>query len=355
MPPSVLGAGALASATTDILWLDIETRCYKSRYMDYGLAAKQLLRALRGQRSQRSCNRRLGYSSNVTHAWETGTRQASMSDLFRLAELAQVDVVAALEGLVRNPELRLGRPGQIAGAAWLGELMVGWSASQMARELGCNRNTVARWLRGETEPRVAELLQLVQLTTQRLLDFVARFVPLQRVAALAKHYQALERQRRIAYDMPWAHAVLHVLELEAYRRLPRHQPGFIARLLGITIETEEAALEALLGAGQIRRVRGRFRPARVLSVDTSADPAANLRLKAHWANVGAERLSAAALARGALFSYNVFAVSDEGYRQIHRAHLEYYDRLRSIVAEHSAPTRVVLANVQLVPLDIAPT
>lgn len=323
--------------------------------MDYGTAAKQLLRALRGQRSQRFCNRRLGYSSNVTHAWETGTRQASMSDLFRMAQLAQVDVVAAVESLVRDPEVRLGRPdGDIDGAAWLRELTVGWSVSEIARELGCNRNTVARWLRGETEPRLGELLQLLQLLTQRLLDFVARLVPLDRVAALALHYEALERQRRIAYDMPWAHAVLHALELETYRRLSRHEPGCIARLLGITIEQERAALDALLAARQIQRSRGRFRPSRVLSVDTSADPGANLRLKAHWARVGAERLSEAALARGALFSHNVFAVSEEGYRQIHRAHLEYYDRLRSIVAEHSAPTRVVLANVQLVPLDTAP-
>jgi transcriptional regulator with XRE-family HTH domain len=322
--------------------------------MDYELASRELFRALRGPRSQRACNRRLGYSSNVTHAWETGSRQPSMNDLFRMAELAKVDLVAALESLVRNPELRLSRAGDgIDGAAWLRELMVGWSVSEMARELGCNRNTVARWLRGQTEPRVAELLQLVQLTTQRLLDFVARLVAIERVPALAAQYDALERQRRIAYDMPWAHAVLHVLELEAYRRLPRHEPGFIARLLGISVETERAALDALLGARQIRRSRGRFRPTQVLSVDTSRDPAANLQLKAHWARVGSERLSETALARGALFSHNVFAVSDEGYRQIHRAHLEYYDRLRSIVAEHSAPTRIVLANVQLVPLDIA--
>lgn len=321
--------------------------------MDHQQAARELLRALRGSRSQRACNRRLGYSSNVTHAWETGARQASMTDLFRLAALAGADVVGAAESLVRNPELRLGRAdGSIDGGAWLSELCVGWSVSEVARELGCNRNTVARWLRGETEPRVAELLHLLQLLTQRLLDFVARLVALDSVPALARHYEDLKRQRRIAYDMPWAQAVLHVLELESYRRLARHEPGFIARLLGITLEQERSALDALLAARQIKRSRGRYRPARVLSVDTSADPEANLRLKAHWARVGCERLSQSALARGALFSHNVFAVSDEGYRQIHRAHLEYYDRLRALVAEHSAPTRVVLANVQLIPLDV---
>ena len=324
--------------------------------MDYLSASRELVRALRGRRSQTACNRRLGYSSNVTHAWETGTRQPSMTDLFRLAQLTQVDTVAAARALVRKADLDLSStaPGGVDGAAWLRELTVGWSVAELGRQLGCNRNTLTRWLRAETEPRVAQLLQLLQLTTQRALDFVACLVPPSQVPALSRDYEDLQRQRHLAYEMPWAHAVLRVLELQAYQALPEHQPGFIAKLLGISLEQEQHALDALARAGQIRRAQGRWRPSRVLSVDTSADPRANLRLKQHWAEVGCQRLSESALQRGALFSHNVFAVSDEGYQHIHRAHLEYYDRLRSLVAEFAAPTRVVLANVQLIPLDIGP-
>lgn len=324
--------------------------------MDLPLASRQLLRALRGRRSQAACNRRLGYSSNVTHAWETGTRQASMTDLFRLAQLSQVDVVAAARTLIRKADLdlRSSLPGGVDGAAWLRELTVGWSVAELARQLDCNRNTVARWLRGDTEPRVSQLLQLLQLTTQRVLDFVASLVEPTQVPALSPDYQDLQRQRDLAYQMPWAHAVLRVLELQAYQQLSAHEPGFIAQWLGIDLEQEQEALQALKEAGQIRWVRGRWHPSRILSVDTSADPRANLRLKQHWADVGCQRLSETALRQGALFSHNVFAVSDEGYWHIHRAHLEYYDRLRSLVAEFAEPTRVVLANVQLIPLDIGP-
>ena len=95
-----------------------------------------------------------------------------------------------------------------------------------------------------------------------------------------------------------------------------------------------------------------WRPTRVLSVDTSVLRAADVELKRYWAELGSQRVSEQALNRGALFSYNVFSISEEGYQQIRRAHLEYYDRLRAIVAEHQAPTRVVLANVHLIPLDV---
>lgn len=323
--------------------------------MDYLTIARQLVRALRGARSQTACNRRLGYSSNVLHAWETGARKPTMSDLWRLASLSRVDVPLALRSLLRkevNLEQPLVRGGGIDGRVWLLELTAGWSAAELGRELGCNRNTVARWFQGQTEPKVHQLLHLVQLTTQRLLDFVAGFVPLSELPSLSRSAEDLRRQRSLAYEMPWAHAVLRVLEIEDYRRLPHHEPGFIAARLGLSLEQEESALLALAEAKQIRKARGLWRPARVLSVDTSPNRAADVELKRYWATLGSQRVSERALESGALFSYNVFTISDEGYQQIRRAHLEYYDRLRAIVAEHQAPTRVVLANVHLIPLDL---
>lgn len=281
-----------------------------------------------------------------------------MSDLWRLAALSRVDVEAALRSILRKPDVTLvsessshGGP-SIDGRAWLTELTTGWSAVELARELDCNRNTVARWFQGLTEPKVHQVLHLVQLTTQRLLDFIAQFVPLTEIPALARSSEDLRRQRLLAYEMPWAHAVLRALEIEEYRQLAQHEPGFIAVRLGLTLEQESAALSALSLAKQIRKSGGLWRPTRVLSVDTSVHRSADVELKRYWAELGSQRVSAHALERGALFSYNVFAISDEGYQQIRRAHLEYYDRLRAIVAEHQGATRVVLANVHLIPLDI---
>lgn len=327
--------------------------------MDFQTIAAQLVRALRGPRSQAACNRRLGYTSNVLHAWETGVRKPTMTDLWRLAASSRIDVDAALRSILRKPDVNLWNPSvsggalkEVDGKAWLTELTTGWSAVELARELDCNRNTVARWFQGTTEPKVHQVLHLVQLTTQRLLDFIARFVPLTEIAALARSSEDLRRQRLLAYEMPWAHAVLRALEIEEYRQLARHQPGFLAARLGLNLEQEEAAIAALSQAKQIRKSRGLWRPTRVLSVDTSVMRAADVELKRYWAVLGGQRVSEQALSKGALFSYNVFTISEEGYQQIRRAHLEYYDRLRAIVAEHQAPTRVVLANVHLIPLDV---
>src|SRR6185503_7302893 len=224
-------------------------RCYKLSYMDYELASRELVRALRGERSQAAAQRRLKRNSNVLHAWETGTRYPRATDLLQLLQLSG-----------RSPLLVLNRFAPCRGAtpralvtSWLKGLVRDRQQAELGRQLGVNRNTVARWLTGDTEPRVPQLLALVEATTQRALDFLAELVEPGRVPSVAAAHADLQRQRSLAYSRPWAHAVLRALELEQYRALERHTPGFLAACTGIGVEEEEQCLEALLQARQIRR------------------------------------------------------------------------------------------------------
>jgi transcriptional regulator with XRE-family HTH domain len=320
--------------------------------MNHDALASELIRALRGARSQGAVNRKLGRSSNVAHAWERGSRTPRASDFFKLARVAGIDVARVLSEFTDGPlsPVRAGFDAR-STAAWLQTLSRARSHAELARGVKRDRNTVARWLSGDTEPRLPDLLRFVDATTQRMLDFVAAFVDPSSLASLRAIWADLERQRRLAYDLPWAHAVLRVLELDDYVKLPEHVRGFIAQRIGISSELEDECVHALAHAGQIRRRRGKWTLTRVMAVDTRDDPEGNLRLKRHWARVGAERLERATLPPGSQYSYNLFAISDEGLEQIRQAHLQYYERLRAIVAECKHPTQLALVNVQLLPLD----
>lgn len=321
--------------------------------MDHETLSAELVRALRGRRSQGATNRRLGRSSNVSHTWERGTRAPRASDFFKLARFSGVEVDAVLERFA--PRVRIGSARadkRRALAAWLAALAGDRSQRELAAKIGRDRNTVARWLEGSTEPRLPDLLRFVGATTQRLLDFAAAFADPQALPSLREAHADLERQRHLAYELPWAHAVLRLLELHAYAELPTHVPGFIAGRIGISLELEAECLGALARAGQIYKRRGKWRVRRVLTVDTRDDPEGNLRLKRHWSEVALARIGGPAIEAGSLFSYNLFAISDEGFSAIRQAHLQYFERLRTIVSECRHPTRLALANVQLVPLDI---
>lgn len=318
--------------------------------MDHALLAAELARALRGRRSQPALSRRLGFTSNVVYAWESGRRAAAASVFFRLAALGKIDVAAALAGFAGDAGLRgldFGSPS--ASAQLLRALRADRPLSEIARAVDADRTTVARWFEGETEPRLPELLRYVDATTQRLLEFVSLFADPSALASTRKRYADLLAQRRLAYELPWSHAVLRALELDAYRALPRHEPGFIARCVGISREDETRCLRALAAAKQIAFEHGRYKITRVLTVDTRPNEEENRRLKLHWASVGQQRLEAGA-PRGALFSYNLFPIDERGFERIRRLHVEYYERIREIVAESSTADRVVLMNMQLVPL-----
>jgi transcriptional regulator with XRE-family HTH domain len=318
--------------------------------MDYELASRELVRALRGSRSQTATRRRLKRSSNVLSAWETGSRYPSASDFLELLRLSG----QAPQQLLNLFAPCRGSTTRALVGSWLNALTRDRPHAELSRSLGVNRNTVARWLAGTTEPRLPQLLAFLDATTQRALDFVAQVAPPEQLPSVAPAYRDLQEQRGLAYRLPWAHAVLRALELTQYRALPRHQPGFIAACAGVTLEQEEQCLAALLRAKQIQHKHGRYQVARVLAVDTQQDPAGNLALKQHWFQAAAGELLQRGVPTDGLASYNLFAISEADLGRVRQAHLDYYERLRAIVAESKQPTRVVLATIGLIPLGPAP-
>src|SRR5690606_9878931 len=142
---------------------------------------------------------------------------------------------------------------------------------------------------------------------QRLIPFVEHFADPAQLDSTREMHADLEAQKRLAYEVPWSHAVLRALELSGYQCLANHSDCFIARNLGLPESEVKQYLKALEDAGQIRWSGTHWVLERVMTVDTRPDPAANLRLKQHWTSVAQDRLSQTILDQDALYSYNLFA------------------------------------------------
>lgn len=318
-----------------------------------------LVRALRGPRlSQQQLSRRLGYGSNVVYLWERGRRYPTASAFFALAQARRVAVLSGLREFLGSSSLR----GTSRGGARLDSKLVasllahcaaGRSASELAKLSGVDRNTIARWLCGDSEPRLPDLLRFIGVTTLRLLDFIAVFTDPAQLDATRQAYAELTAQRELAYASPWSHALLRALELDAYPSAAGNRSAWLAARLGVSLEQVSRDLQALERAGQIQREQGVYRPSQVLSVDTRSDFDHNLRLKAFWAGVAAERLARHHKRSSNLFSYNLFAVSELDLQRVRRLHVEYYERVRQLVAGARGADRVVLLNLQLLALDEA--
>ncbi len=319
---------------------------------DYGAAAGELVRALRGPRSQRALSRRLGFSTNVLYTWEAGRTHPTGAGFLALVEQVGLDPRAALRAFYRLPPrwLSEGAPSLPLAetvARFLRDLAGDRPTVELARAAGKSRFAMARLLSGETEPRLPDLLRVVQASTLRLLDFVAAFADPARLPTLAGPWERLEASRRLAYEEPMSHAVLRVIELSAYRALPEHRPGFIAEHLGITAEAEARYLGLLEQSGQVELRECRYVPTEVGSVDTRRDPERAAQLRRFWTETALERFGQR---DDDVFAFSLGTVSRRDLERVREVHRRYFEELRAIIGSSQPAESLLLANVQLIRL-----
>ena len=319
--------------------------------LDFERIARELMRALRGRRSQPALSRRLGFRTNVAYAWESGRNFPTAATFLYVATRTGCDVRAALEAFYRfapdwlNAEKDLASPAGVR--LLLQDLLAGQPVVEVARAIGRSRFATARWLSGATEPRLPDFLRLIQALTLRVLDFVSVFVDPSVMASIAPAWQRLEAARRIAYEEPFAHAVLRAIELESYQRLNRHEAGFLARQLGITEEEEARYLRLLRDSGQIEHRQRRFRSTGEATVDTRRDPEQAEKLRRFWAQTAIERAGKHA---EDVLSFNIFTLAHADLERVRELHRRYFAELRAIAGQSEPAQALLLANVQLVRL-----
>lgn len=310
-------------------------------------AASQLLRAIRGQRSQLAFARRLGYRGNPITDWERGERFPTGEETLRAAAKTGIDVAAAFTRF--SPQVPLVKErGRFAVARWLSELRGTASLNDIAARSGYSRYSVSRWLRGLAKPRLPELLVLIDAITDRTPHWVAALVPIEHVPALAQRFIVADAARRSAFELPWTEAVLRLLEIRAVREVGDIH-GRVAATLGITRDETERCLQALLQSGAIALVAGRYTVYAPISVDTQGGAGALHRVKQHWCSVASERL--ATPLPDELFAYNVVSISRCDLDVIRERLRMAFREVRAIVAASKPEQIAAVMNLQLFAFD----
>jgi hypothetical protein len=314
---------------------------------DYAQIAAELIRAVRGKRSQTALSRRLGYKTNVVYIWEAQKGAPTASGFFRLLHRLKLEPEERLVAFYRERPDWLNRVElcSVEGpAALLNDLKGKRTLVETASAMSASRYALARWLSGEAEPRLPDFLEAIEVTSLRLLDFIAAFVDPALLPCMRAAWHRLQEARRAAYEMPWSHAVLRVLELETYKKLKAHKPGWIANQLGLSPAIEQEALQLLQRTGQIEEIGGKWQIVDTLTIDTRRDPGAAAQLKAWWFGIGKQRFEQGA---PGVFSYNLFGVSHKDLARIQDLQRAHFREIRRIVAESQPVQTVAVVNLQI--------
>ena len=310
--------------------------------------ASQFLRALRGRRSQVAFSRRLKYRSNVAADWEQGRRYPTAGEVVRACVVVGVDVEVAISRF--QPAAAAAFSADDAGAAaWLEALRGQSSIQDISARTGISRHALGRWFSGRTRPRLPDFLRLVDALTGRVQDLVAELVDIEQVPALAERCRRAAASRRVGIEEPWTLPILLALETAGYAALAVHDPSWLARLLGLPVDTVDGCLDLLEDAGVIARTGRHYTVGGALTIDTRTHPQAGRVLKKHWLAVGMERVDAPR--SDDILGYNLFALSREDLARVASLQRRFYREVRSIVAASEPSEVLALMNTQLVTWD----
>ena len=299
--------------------------------VDWRAAAAELLRALRGARSQVAFARRLGFRSNVPAAWEGGHRCPDAPTLLRVCAKIGVDAEAAFARFHPPAAAAISAEGL---GPWLHALRGRTPVAELAARSGCSAPQLRRWLGGQAQPKVYQLLALVEALTGRAPDLVAELVDIEAVPTLAGRHAASRTQRRLAIERPWTAAV-RVL-VEASRPPTEGAAQALARALGQPLAPIEEALGLLRENNLVVDIDGRLVATGALTVDLRATPEDRRQLRAHWARAAADRVGAGA---EDLFSFSLVALSRADLERVRELQRRTFRELRGIVSA-SQPVEV---------------
>jgi transcriptional regulator with XRE-family HTH domain len=192
--------------------------------------ACELVRGLRGHRSQVAMSRRLGYRSNVLYRWEAGLRWPSGAELLRLAEKTGADVDAALRSFdpsAAEIASAQGAPGTSAHmTAWLRAIRGPGTVSELARRTGSSRSALGRVFSGESEPALPVVLALLA-AVDRLWGWLGLWVPLESLPGSELRQRLTAAHAAAALGRPWTDGIAALLSVG------QHDPAQIAASLGL--------------------------------------------------------------------------------------------------------------------------
>lgn len=315
------------------------------------VAASQLLRALRGKRSQAAFARRLGYRGNPITDWERGVRFPTAEETLRAAALLRLDVSAAFRRFAPTVALTKDE-GKPKLSAWLDALRGSTSVNEVAERCERSRYAVGRWFRGQAKPRLPDFLRLVDAITGRAPEWVAEFVSIADVPALEPRFRSAQQARQLAFEAPWTEAILRLLETQAYRTASldaESTASWVAARLKIPVEHAEACLLAARKAGSLALKSDRYRVEATGTVDTRGGKQLLRHLKQHWSEVATQRIGAHA--KNDLFAYNVASTSRADAQLIREKLRDVFREIRSLIAASTPEETVLLLNLQVVDFD----
>jgi len=302
---------------------------------------RELLRSLRGKRSQLALSRRLGYSFNQVGKWESGHTKIRWDEFVRLSGLCKSPLDQALTNHYKYK-------GTAANCDAIIKNLIGSErVSTIAKKTGFSRHSLAKWLKKSAFPTVPEMFRLLLLYRggdDHLVSFIGSLVSsIDELPSIAPEYRQRVKQIELSYQHPWLAAVKDCLSLQSYQRLEKHREGFVSRCLRISTAEEKMALDFLTEVGVLTFSKGKYQVTgkklmfQENILDKEKDIEGNFRLREYWWSQALNHLISRPAWSSLTFAFQTFTVSESAFRKIRALSVQYFSDVTKIIEEDEEP------------------
>ena len=201
---------------------------------------KEFLKEVRGSRTQNYLNQKLGFDFNQCYKWESGDKKFLWTDFVDVAHALRLDLKPALVSLFRY----FGDPKDYGSFVFY--LCQGRKVSEISRNTGISRDRIGRWFKNVMPPNLEDVFSLIiTYYPMTLLTLISSWVDIRNIDSLYDLYGELVEFHQFFAEHPYVYAVSRCLELDEYKKLPKHDDNFIANRLGISPDVVALSLEEL--------------------------------------------------------------------------------------------------------------
>lgn len=208
---------------------------------NYKKLRQELIRAIRGDKSQTFINKRLGYRSNQVAKWESGRGRILWPDFVSFCNVCHFNL--------RQPFPFL------SGKKFFHEDIISnylrsYDKKVIIEHLNVSHATLSRWLSGALIPDLDIILRLLAFDNRLLA--LANALSLNKLPSF-KQYMEQYDCTKLKGVSGFANIIYKLIGSKQYRELKEHVDGFLATLLCINVNTEKQLLEILLQQGLLQK------------------------------------------------------------------------------------------------------
>lgn len=298
--------------------------------MNFILLKMQLLTIIRGSRSQLQMSRKLGYSFNQYHRWETNKVRMNWKQFVTLCQTCDIDLSQVLFKYFKyDDELDDSKP-------FLKILLDNFRKKDMAKKLNCSPSLFSKIMSGNSNPSVEQIFQIMYIASNSFFEFIKDLLPSQSKypEIILKELKRREQEQLFSVNNPYIPVMIRILETQEYENLPSHSSKYISKKLRMPLEKVQNYFDSLLELKLVEMKDGKFKPTNK-SLNLSNDFAGYIEFKKFWLKEQIEMLDA-------IKRYGNYPSSCYGGTMIMTLNNQSFKKIKEASARYSSELMTIL-------------